>query len=289
MKRKMTDRMLLESLLNKYGVKKITNVINKINEAKRSLWCGIPDVYMIWHGQWADPEVEYNGYRCSEWDIQDSMFQYMKEKIADGENWGDPNNDDDFCKFCKAHAASVKQDIIEFAGGDLNESFHINENQDDIQVLFNDLPEADDDYRQAYEEDVEVGDVDPEEEDYYEYLSRMRDIEVEDLEDNINIADGKYGYYYTVCKNPDDNSVSNDLWDAIYALVSGEYCKISFVNDHIEVEVAHYNSQNRSYYKIYALNQKGCDLYEEDEDVYYGHDMAKLNNPKYFRRMEPIM
>lgn len=30
--RKMTDRILLESLLNKYGVKKITNVINKINE-----------------------------------------------------------------------------------------------------------------------------------------------------------------------------------------------------------------------------------------------------------------
>lgn len=192
--RKMTDRMLLESLLNKYGVKKITNVINKMNE-----------------------------------------------------------------------------------------------NQDNIQVLYNSLPEADDDYRDAYEEDVEVGDVDPEEEDYYEYLSRMRDMETEDLEDNINIADGKYGYYYTICKNPDDNSVSNDLWDAIYALVQSEYCKISFVNDHIEVEVAHYNSQNRSYYKIYALNQKGCDLYEDDEDVYYGHDMAKLNNPKYFRRMEPIM
>ena len=87
----------------------------------------------------------------------------------------------------------------------------MNENQDNIQVLFNDLPEADDDYRDAYEEDVEVGDIVPEKEDYYEYLSRMRDMEVEDLEANINIADGKYGYYYTVCKNPDDNSVSNGL------------------------------------------------------------------------------
>ena len=190
--RKMTDRMLLESLLNKYGVKKITNVINKMNE-----------------------------------------------------------------------------------------------NQDNIQVLYNSLPEAYDDYRDAYEEDIEVGDIDPNE-DYGEYLSRMRDMEADDLKDHINNAD-KYEYYYTACKNPDDNSVSGDLWDAVYELVESEYCKISFVNDHIEVEVSHYNSQNRSYYKIYALNQKGCDLYEDDEDVYYGHDMAKLNNPKYFRRMEPIM
>ena len=30
--RKMTDRMLLEGLVNKYGVKRLTNVINKMNE-----------------------------------------------------------------------------------------------------------------------------------------------------------------------------------------------------------------------------------------------------------------
>ena len=32
MSKKMTDRMLLESLVNKYGVKRLTNVINKMNE-----------------------------------------------------------------------------------------------------------------------------------------------------------------------------------------------------------------------------------------------------------------
>lgn len=30
--RKMTDRMLLEGLVNKYGAKRLTNVINKMNE-----------------------------------------------------------------------------------------------------------------------------------------------------------------------------------------------------------------------------------------------------------------
>ena len=161
-------------------------------------------------------------------------------------------------------------------------------NEDIIQVLFNGLPEAYDNYREAYEEDIEVGDINPDK-DYDEYRSSMLDIEADDLKYHISVADRKYGYYYTVCENPDNNSVSKDLWDAIYELVEGEYCKISFVTDHIEVEVSHYNSQNRSYYKIYALNQKGADLYEDDEDVYYGHDMAKLNNPKYFRRMDPIM
>ena len=27
------------------------------NENK--LWCGVPDVYFIWHGTWGDPEVMY--------------------------------------------------------------------------------------------------------------------------------------------------------------------------------------------------------------------------------------
>lgn len=112
----MNDRVLLESLVRKYGKNGVRNAINKINEEKRSLWCGVPEVYHIYHGEWATPEVEYDGCRCSEWDIQDSMLQYMKERIADGEDWGNPHNDDDFCNFCQAHAAEVQEDIIEFSG-----------------------------------------------------------------------------------------------------------------------------------------------------------------------------
>lgn len=112
---KMNDRCLLESLIEKYGTTGVKSAINKLNEKRQRLWCGVPEVYHIYNGDWETPEVEYNGRRCSEWDIQDSMTEYMKELIADGEDWGDPSNDNDFCRFCQAHAEEVQQDIIEFS------------------------------------------------------------------------------------------------------------------------------------------------------------------------------
>lgn len=82
---------------------------------QRPLWLGIRGVYHIWNGSWSDPEVEYKGHICNEWDLQDSMYTYMKERIADGEDWGDPDNDDDFANFCRKHADMVKSDIIDFS------------------------------------------------------------------------------------------------------------------------------------------------------------------------------
>lgn len=81
----------------------------------KNYWCGIRGVYQIWHGQWADPEVRYKNYICNEWDLQESMYIYMKERIADGEDWGDPDNDEDFMNFCRKHADMVKSDIIDFS------------------------------------------------------------------------------------------------------------------------------------------------------------------------------
>lgn len=112
------DKMILKALSEKYGYKNINNAINKLNEninTKMPLFCGIRGIYLIDHGNWADPELKYKNYICNYWDIEDSMVQYMKERIADGEDWGDPSNDDDFCRFCRAHANEIKEDIIEFS------------------------------------------------------------------------------------------------------------------------------------------------------------------------------
>lgn len=88
----------------------------------KNYWCGIRGVYQIWHGQWADPEVKYKNYICNEWDLQESMYITMKDRIADGEDWGDPDNDNDFMNFCKQNADLVKQDIIELSTGGVYES-----------------------------------------------------------------------------------------------------------------------------------------------------------------------
>lgn len=89
-------------------------------------WCGIRGVYQIWHGQWADPEVKYKNYVCNEWDLQESMYITMKDRIEDGEDWGDPDNDDDFINFCRKNADLVKQDIIELSSGGVYESIKHN-------------------------------------------------------------------------------------------------------------------------------------------------------------------
>lgn len=91
----------------------------------KNYWCGIRGVYQIWHGQWADPEVRYKNYICNEWDLQESMYITMKDRIADGEDWGDPDNDNDFMNFCKQNADLVKQDIIELSTGGVYESKNI--------------------------------------------------------------------------------------------------------------------------------------------------------------------
>ena len=85
----------------------------KLNESNERYWLGIKGVKMIWHGEWSDPELEYDGKRCNLYDVEDGMYSYMKERIADGEDWGNPDNEEDFRNFCRAHADSVKSDIID--------------------------------------------------------------------------------------------------------------------------------------------------------------------------------
>lgn len=101
---------------------------HKLYKSKH-LWCGIPGVHHIYNGDWNDPQVSYKGHICNEWDLQESMAMYMRDLNAEGEDWGDPENHNDFVKFCQAHADSVKQDIMELSGDD----YDLNEGQEYIR------------------------------------------------------------------------------------------------------------------------------------------------------------
>lgn len=279
------DKRLLEALVKKYGNDGVNIAINKLNESEKSLFCGIPEVYLHYYGEWSDPELEYDDCVCNYWDIENSMINYMEECIKDGEDWGDPSNDDDFCKFCQAHAAEVKNDIVEFSGCryDINES--LNENEENVIVLFNDLPENDDQYRDAYEEDIEDGDIDPNVTSYEEYADRLNTIYVKDLEEQIKDYDADMSYPYYLVVNQDDdreNEVFNDLWKAIFRIAAGSYFSVKQVGGHIELEISRYNSQHRSYYSIYLLNDDGVELYDDG-------NWDDLNDPKYWQSMKPIM
>lgn len=152
-------------------------------------------------------------------------------------------------------------------------------------TLYSSLPEDYDQYRDAYNEDVEVGEINPKEWDYERYSDRLSQLYAMDLEDDIKQND-VHQYYVTINeRDKEDVNVHEDLWYAIYLLITDDDFKVSFVEDHFEVEVAHYNSQNRSYYKIYALNKEGEKLLYWDEEVYNGHDSEKLHNKKYWSKI----
>lgn len=169
----------------------------------------------------------------------------------------------------------------------INAIKNINEstNNDHIVVLYSSLPEDYDQYRDAYDEDVEVGEINPKEWDYERYSDRLSQLFAMELEADIKRND-VHQYYVTFNeRDKEDVNVHEDLWHAIRVLVTDDDFKVSFVEDHFEVEVAHYNSQNRSYYKIYALNKEGEKLLYWDEEVYNGHDSEKLHNKKYWSKI----
>lgn len=65
------------------------------------MWRGVPGVEMIWHGEWSDPELEYEGNRRNYWDVEDAMYEWAKEDGIDTEN------DEEFNHYCQEHAYDV--------------------------------------------------------------------------------------------------------------------------------------------------------------------------------------
>lgn len=187
-------------------------------------------------------------------------------------------------KILEALVRKYGNDGVNNAISKLNESFQEDTNY--VNVLFSDLPEYDDQYREYYEEDIEDGNVDPNEMDYETYVGELNARFIEDLEDAIDrfdsnnnapgyvTLDNKHGKYAT--------EVYYNLWEAIKELASGEYFMLKQVGGHLELEVTNYNAQHRSRYSIYMLNSYGIETFEEGE----GED---LNDPKYWQPMKPIM
>lgn len=52
-------------------------------------WYGIEGIKFIWHNEWADPEIEYKGERCSCYIIEDTMWErYKEDDLSDPEEFG---------------------------------------------------------------------------------------------------------------------------------------------------------------------------------------------------------
>lgn len=73
---------------------------------------GIRGVHMIWHGEWKDPELSYKGKVVNYFAVEDTIWEeYLEERSTKAmEN---PEDDNEFTKYCQKHAAEIKQLILD--------------------------------------------------------------------------------------------------------------------------------------------------------------------------------
>lgn len=67
---------------------------------------GIRGVYMIWYGEWSDPEISYKGKVVNYYDVEDTIWEEYKEERS-------TDDASEFTKYCQKHAAEIKQLILD--------------------------------------------------------------------------------------------------------------------------------------------------------------------------------
>ena len=75
-------------------------------------YMGIDDVKFISHGEWADPELEYDGAVANYWDVEDYLIDLAKEE---GVNTDD---DDEYSKWVIKNADEVRYAVTYFDSSD---------------------------------------------------------------------------------------------------------------------------------------------------------------------------
>ena len=179
------DRLRAENKYLDDGMISVTlkELEESCKESKKNLkegFRGCKKVNMVWHGDWADPELVYtdedgNEYRANYWDIEDGMYEYYKEEheyatTKDDEyakslnatyDWSslDGKSDDDFNKFVINHEDDVINDIIEYNSVDesckeskkLNEEVQ-NEAYEIAEYIYDHIKDRDTITRDEYEE-----------------------------------------------------------------------------------------------------------------------------------------
>lgn len=81
-------------------------------------WYGIEPILFIYHGDWSDPEVSYNGMVVNSYTVEDSMTQLYREHCEEHQISDD--NYDGFEEYMRENADEVKE-LIEIAYQSLQE------------------------------------------------------------------------------------------------------------------------------------------------------------------------
>ena len=79
---------------------------------EKQMYRGISDVYILWHGEWADPELSYQGKVVNYWDVEETVIDwYREERQSMGLSVIDDYNE--FLKYFRNHISEIKQLILD--------------------------------------------------------------------------------------------------------------------------------------------------------------------------------
>ena len=77
-------------------------------------WYGIEKVGFVWHGAWADPEIEYEGQRIGAPIVEDTMWERFREECEEEGKSADDYIDYFNEHYMREHADDVYE-LIELA------------------------------------------------------------------------------------------------------------------------------------------------------------------------------
>ena len=73
---------------------------------EKQMYRGIGDVYILWHGEWADPELEYNGMVVNYHYVEDAMYSNFRYECEASRT---DHHMISFTRYCMDRADIVKQ------------------------------------------------------------------------------------------------------------------------------------------------------------------------------------
>lgn len=80
-------------------------------QKQRKLYCNVPDVYFVWHGEWADPEVSYKDKLFNlPMDVETTLYS-------------------DYCEYCKENNVECSEEnFVHYVENNPDELYDILEN-----------------------------------------------------------------------------------------------------------------------------------------------------------------
>ena len=108
-------------------------------ELKENWYRGCKGVKFIWHGEWSDPELEYDGKIFNYWDVEDALWGMFLDDTdyVDGDA-GDPRVEKEFDRYVQRTCRNYLDDLMAsgYFGESIKESVNENELLDAVEYSY---------------------------------------------------------------------------------------------------------------------------------------------------------